>query len=54
MTRSDPSVEKALEWLASRQKPSGHFNLRLLAYAREPDIDDWIMLAASRIFKVFG
>jgi hypothetical protein len=44
-------VVKGLEWLASRQKVSGHFNVGLLAGAREPHLDDWIALAASRVFK---
>ncbi len=54
MKRSESNVANALDWLASRQKPSGHFNLRLLAHAREPDIDDWIELAVSRVFKAFA
>lgn len=49
--RERPGVVKALEWLASRQKASGHFNIKLLAGAREPYLDDWIALAATRVFK---
>ena len=52
--RSNANVMKGLDWLRSKQKPSGRFNLRLLAYAREPDIDDWISLASSRVFKALG
>ncbi|MDD1770060.1 MAG: hypothetical protein LUO79_03150 [Methanomassiliicoccales archaeon] len=51
MERSEPNVKKGLDWLASKQKPSGYFGLKLLAYAREPYIDDWIVLAASRVFS---
>ncbi len=49
--REKPNVTKGLEWLASRQKMSGHFNIKLLAGAREPYLDDWVALAASRVFK---
>jgi len=49
--RSEKNVEKGLAWLSSKQKPSGYFGLKLLACAREPDIDNWIVLASSRVFK---
>jgi hypothetical protein len=52
--RSEPNVRKDLDWLASKQKPSGYLGTKLLAYAREPDIDDWIVLAASRVFARLG
>ena len=49
--RSDANVRKGLDWLRSKQKPSGYFGLRLLAYAREPNIEERIVLASSRVFK---
>ncbi|HTY46645.1 MAG TPA: hypothetical protein VMB46_03150 [Methanomassiliicoccales archaeon] len=51
ITSSDRNVKKGLEWMHAMQKPSGYFGMKLLAHAREPDIDEWIVLAASRVFK---
>lgn len=50
-TAKDERVLEGIEWLASIQKPSGYFSAKLLAGAREPDIDDWIALAICRAIR---
>ncbi|HXZ23871.1 MAG TPA: prenyltransferase/squalene oxidase repeat-containing protein [Methanomassiliicoccales archaeon] len=50
ITPRNPHVQEALSWIASTQKPSGHFSIKMLAGARELDLDDWLVLAISRVF----
>ena len=46
-------VSEGIDWLVSRQRNSGLWNLRLRAMAREETPNHWISLAVCRILKRF-
>ncbi len=48
----DPNVERALQWLAERQRPDRLFDLRLLR-DRDKHLPEWLALAVCRVLKRF-
>ncbi len=50
---SDPRVERALTWLADRQRPSGLFELRIVR-TEDKRLPQWLALAICRVVKRFG
>lgn len=50
---SDPRIERALAWLADRQRPSGLFDLRMVR-AENKRLPEWLVLAICRVAKRFG
>lgn len=49
----DANVQRALRWLADRQRPDGLFDLHLLR-GRDRHLPEWLALALCRVVKRFG
>lgn len=49
----DGNVRRAMQWLASRQRPDGLFDLRMLR-ARDRHLPEWLALAICRVTQRFG
>jgi hypothetical protein len=52
LTKENPHIYDALNWLKSRQKDDGLFELKLLR-DKDKDLKFWVCLAVCRLFKRF-
>ncbi len=51
-SRSDPKIEKALNWLVSNQEDNGLWKAKLASgKGKDKDVDLWLTLAVCRVFK---
>jgi len=52
LTRENPDIDNALNWLKRRQRDDGLFELKLLR-GKEKNLKFWVCLAICRLFKRF-
>jgi len=52
LTRENPDIDNALNWLKRRQRDDGLFELKLLR-GKDKDLKFWVCLAICRLFKRF-
>lgn len=52
LTKGNPHIYNALNWLKSRQQDDGLFEMKLLR-DKDKDLKFWVCLAICRLFKRF-